>query len=237
LDHQAPQRHAGAQLASAFYRGDSGVTIVSVTSTDVDGNATGDDWAQVIRVSQQQSAIAWMATDIHAGTRTITVVLNQLDTYMQFNAFEVAYVSTAEVASALDGPASSATGISGDTVSSGAITTTQDGSILFQFAFDCSQLFATSLVKGSEWTLLGAQCVDGVALQYQVQTTHGAITPTLTRTTGSASNYNTIAYAVKADPTKGTTACRTARSASSSITAREAKRRSLCNSPAWATAY
>jgi hypothetical protein len=181
-----------------FIEANSADTISSVTD-----NIGGNNWAQAATVSSGQSGHLWIATGITAGINQITVVLNVSDQFVQFNVAEIAYVSTAAVASALDGTPSTATGIATTSIASGSITTTADGSFIEQFVFDVNQTGGMAFTAGaSPWAITGAQLVDGIGIQSQVQTTHGAITPSLTRAAGAAT-FNTIAYAIKADPTKG----------------------------------
>lgn len=181
-----------------FIDANSGVTITAGNVTDNAGNS----WIQVLApVVAGQSGHCYRVADSAAGTREVTVVIDVSDTFMQFTLVEVAYCSTAALATALDGTAGSATGQNTTTITSGATTTTVNGDLIFQYIFDRAQLDQASMTAGTGFTLLSAQGIDGIGLQMQVQAALGTITPSMT--IASASNYNTFSFAIKPDSTKG----------------------------------
>lgn len=181
-----------------FIDANSGVTITAGNVTDNQSNS----WIQVLApIVAGQSGHCYRVADCAAGTREVTVVIDASDTFMQFTLVEMAYCSTAVLATALDGTPGSATGQTTTTITSGSTTTTVNGDLIFQYIFDRAQLDQASMTAGASFTLLAAQGIDGIGLQMRIQASAGAITPSMTIAT--ASNYNTFSFAIKPDPAKG----------------------------------
>lgn len=83
------------------------------------------------------------------------------------------------------------------TITSNAMTTTVNGDLIFQYAARDSSATLVSYTQGtSPWILATADQLDGQAMQYQVQPTLGAITPTLTASASHA--FSSVGVAFKA---------------------------------------
>ena len=172
----------------------SGVTFNSVTD-----NQSNANWAQVITDTLGQSIHGWMCTNVAAGTNQITITFNQVDGFNQFCVMEVAGLTTVAVASAIDGTAQSATGISTTSIATAALGNAS-GSFVVQLAADSGNTGGMAFTAGSGFTMFGAELVAGFGIQARVAS--GNTTPTITRAAGTAT-FNTIGFAVKADATKG----------------------------------
>lgn len=177
-----------------------------------DNTGTGT-WAVAKSVtSANQRVVAMVKTNAAAGVNSINIVWPSADIFQGIKYLEFAGISQAAVATALDGT-SSATAVVGSPVASGAITTTVDGCLILQYGTGDGGTVdnLTSFVKGSGFTLAltevfsSAGAVVNEVVQYRVQTTHGAITPTYTYTGGGGACQNdTIAIALKPDSNAGT---------------------------------
>lgn len=184
------------------FESDTGKTVSSI-SDDVDGT-TG--WAEVKHQTAGQDGFVWAKTNGSAGVRVVTIVFTTTTNFVLMGVYEVPGLSTAAVASALDGTPTGgtvATAAGVDTIAAPAITTAQNGSFVFQFVWDTGNNPLTTFSPASGWDLRGNQTVNGVGVQVFVQPTAGSITPTLTKNGPTATTYGTIAFAVKADATKG----------------------------------
>ena len=172
----------------------SGVTFNSVVD-----NKSNANWAQVITDTSGQSIHGWMCTNVAAGTNQLTITFNQVDGFCQFAVMEVAGLSTAAVASAIDGVAKSATGITTTSIATAALGNAS-GSFVVQLGFDTGQTGGMAFTAGTGFTLFGAELVAGFCVQTRVAS--GNTTPSFTRAAGTAT-YNTIGFAVLADSSKG----------------------------------
>jgi len=190
---------AGNALAAVVWL--TGQTApITISISDDQSNA---NWAQAVNNNPtgNESYQAWLCTNIAAGTKVITVTPTlAMGGQIHVKIFEMWGVSTSVVSSALDGTSSGTSTTS--TVSSGSITPTQSGDLLFQFGLDTGDNVTTSLTKGSGWTLAAAQLVDGICAQYQVYNSVSAITPSFTKS-GPATTYVTLAMAIKAQSGAG----------------------------------
>jgi hypothetical protein len=108
-------------------------------------------------------------------------------------------------ASILDGAGSSNTAVTGPNVLPGAITTTVDGDLIYNIAFNTDFPLGqastiTAIAFGTGMTgLFAEQIAYGQAAQYQVQTTHGStFNPQLTFTQSSHDVFASLALAFKA---------------------------------------
>src|SRR5713101_294108 len=90
-------------------------------------------------------------------------------------------------------------GGTGTSVTTAALVTTVDNDLILQFAINESGAAVTSVTAGSSpWTFGGVDIMDAVDShfwQWQVQTTHGSITPTMTQAPSSA--WSSVAISFK----------------------------------------
>jgi hypothetical protein len=89
-----------------------------------------------------------------------------------------------------------AAGASSTTANAVTITTTTAGDLIYVHVCRTGTPSTTSFTAGSGYTLLSADIHDGCATEYQIQTSAGAITPTMTMAT--ASTYLEQVWAFKA---------------------------------------
>lgn len=83
------------------------------------------------------------------------------------------------------------------TITSNAMTTTVNGDLIVQYVARDSSATLVSYTQGSSpWILRTADQLDGQAMQYQVQPTLGAITPTLTASASHA--FSSVSVSFKA---------------------------------------
>lgn len=173
-------------------------TATAPTIASVGPNA----WAQAIGVTGSQRVYAMVCTNCdpqNALSMTFPVAIG----FVQFIFEEWANISQAAVATALDGTAVGATSQASSPVSSGSITTTQDGSLVKQFAsLDTSGPFGNSFTAGSNFVRTCSQRAiyagnSGIFSQYQIKTKAGAVNPTFTYS-GTSNAADTIGYALKA---------------------------------------
>jgi hypothetical protein len=170
----------------------AGTGVSSATAVDDASNT----YATAVNFLSGQRVIVLVATNIAAGAKHITLTLNVAAANVGVAVYEFFNVSTAAVASALDGTATGTSAAS--PVATGAITTVSDGDLIFQWGVQTSIVnpFIPSFTKGTGFTKAGSQLSDGTFVQYQVQGTHGAITPTFTYG-GTSRNFDTVAIALK----------------------------------------
>lgn len=89
-----------------------------------------------------------------------------------------------------------AAGASSTTANAVTITTTAAGDLIYVHVCRTGTPTTTSFTAGSGYTLLSADIHDGCATEYQVQSTAGSITPSMTM--GTASTYVEQVWAFKA---------------------------------------
>lgn len=198
-----PNTGAGNCLVLFFQTG----TASTVGATPVSDDQ-GNTWAQAKTVSGNQNLYCYVATNVAANTTKITISFTAGDAFDQIEYSEWYNISTAAVATALDGTGSAGT-VAGSPVATGAITTTTDGDLVLQWVTcDGGTAVNTSFTAGSGFTFLTANTVVGEdvthggpfvtsAVQYQVQTTHGSITPSMTLVGGTSPSSDTLAIALK----------------------------------------
>jgi hypothetical protein len=97
---------------------------------------------------------------------------------------------TVDVAGQSGGTASSAT------ANAVSVTTTQNNDLVYQFVCRTGTPAVTSFTQGSGMTFGTTEIHDGCATQWQVATSSGSVTPSLTM--ASASTYNEVVVALKA---------------------------------------
>ena len=139
-----------------------------------------------------------------AGMSTITVGFGGLTTDIQI-AVSLWYNTASS--SPIDVTAGGSN-ISGATIASGSMTTTVDGDLIYHIAWDENstgnggqlgtnpQNF-TGITFGSGFTGLFTETDYGQFAQYQVQSTHGAINPSMTISQTTTDTFGTLAIAIK----------------------------------------
>jgi len=134
-----------------------------------------------------------------AGTQDLTLTLSAAQYNVHMRCSEFYNVATS---SAVDGTATSASNITGPTVASGSISTTVDNDLIYYYGIDdgylCCTSAVTSFVVGTNFKLLPSDRHIGHFAQYQVQTTHGAINPTMTVNQSSHDTFGAAAIALRA---------------------------------------
>jgi hypothetical protein len=153
----------------------------NVGGTNDDGNQHGNQLVSI-----------YYATNIRPGAQTITLSFPKSGAnYVSTVAAEFYNVATA---SALDG--TSANSAISTSVTAGTLTTTTDNDLVFQYATQDADGSNTTWTQGTgPWALLAADYFDAQAAQYEIQSVHGASTPSLTQS--SFKNFNTVAIALK----------------------------------------
>jgi len=143
----------------------------------------------------------YYALNVAAGTRAITVTFNGLGGPNGNYGFPQSVVSefyNVAAVSAFDGQSSSAS-----SKTTGAITTSAAGDLIYQWGTDVSagdvnwgvQFNGTGITAGSGFTLLSADLQTGSADQYMVQSAAGTITPTFS--TSGSDTWSSLAIALK----------------------------------------
>jgi hypothetical protein len=134
-----------------------------------------------------------------AGTQDLTLTLSAAQYNVHMRCSEFYNVATS---SAVDGTATSTSNITGPTVASGSISTTVDNDLIYYYGIDdgylCCISPVTSFVVGTNFKLLPSDRHIGHFAQYQVQTTHGAINPTMTENQSSHDTFGAAAIALRA---------------------------------------
>jgi hypothetical protein len=135
-----------------------------------------------------------------AGTQSITVTFDTSLTNFQAVVSEFYNVATS---GALDGSIASSTAAA-PTVAAGSFTPSTDGDLLYQYAVDGASgsvgggSDSSGMSAGSNFTLLSACLALNAVAQYQVQSSHTAINPSLTANGLGSDRFNTVAIALKA---------------------------------------
>ena len=143
----------------------------------------------------------WYATGSTAGVDTITVTISPATAYVQVVFSEFYNVTTS---SAADGMCTGLSGLSTTVACSSAITTSSNGDLIYQVGWADGGVVPTSWNQGSSpWAFLSGgvdiasgSSIGGFAAQYQIQTTHGSITPSMT--TAPSTQFDTMAIAFRA---------------------------------------
>lgn len=178
--------------------------LVGCTWGDASAKATvsddkGNTWTKgpVAQDSPRfQSAQVFYALNAAAGTRLITITFSAPTSFVQCVASE--WYNIAET-NALDASGAAVTKSAG-TIAAGNITTRTDGDLIFQYAFADDVDWSASPVAwtaGQGFTLITADGTSAAASQYQVQTTHGSVSPALSVSPGVFSGV-TSTVALKA---------------------------------------
>jgi hypothetical protein len=172
-------------------------TVATATITDNSGTNTWVDGPTSSGVTRK--IMLKYALGVAAGTQDLTLTLSASAANVHFRCSEFYNVATS---SAVDGAATSASSVTGPTVAAGSITTTADNDLIYHYGVDdtalCCGNAVTSFVVGSNFNLLPSDRHLGFFAQYQVQTTHGAINPTMTVNQSSHDPFGSAAIALKA---------------------------------------
>jgi hypothetical protein len=181
----------GTQAGNCVVVGVTAESARTITVSDDRGNSYNlGNTATDTRNSQV--AAVFYALNVAAGTRTITITFST--SAAGVGAVVSEFYNVVATAGALDG--SSGNFNSGAGVTAGNITTSADNDLIYQFAAIDSGT-ATSFTQGaSPWMLLSSDLLQGQVAQYEVQSTHGAINPTLSQSPG-ANSWVTSAIALK----------------------------------------
>ena len=133
-----------------------------------------------------------------AGVTKITASFSASQNFIQAVCSEFNNVATSTPA---DGTSTGSN--TGTSVATGAIVTTGDGDLIYHVGWQDTGGATTSLTQGtSPWTFLTADIansnIGALGVQYQVQTTHGSITPAFTM--APSQHFDTVAIAFKNAP-------------------------------------
>lgn len=157
-------------------------------------------WALVsgLPVTGNQQLWCFVATNMAAATTLVTLTFGTADSFSAIEYSEWYNVSTAALATAIDGTNHAITQ-TGGTVAAGSITPSA-GSLVLQWVTGDSSTLNTSFTKGSGFTMLTANLMPGSALvtsavQWGIAP-GGAINPTMTLVGGTPS-ADTITIALK----------------------------------------
>lgn len=169
-------------------------TSATVTWSDNNSNS----WTQLVKTTDPTSGytIGVWGVAAAAGTQTITITLSAAEYNWSIHCSEFAYASMT-VDKSFTG-----TNITGPTIATNAQTTTVNGDIIWQYVVDGNGLSfvteATSIAVGSGFSLLAPNRELATAAQYQVQSTAGSITPTMTINQASTHDaFDTVAVALE----------------------------------------
>ena len=184
-----------------FLQTNSSDSISSIVAKDSTGATVSTNFAQVANAPGGQAGFGWLATGIAAGIRQLIVTISPADQFVQLGAFEIAGLSTLVPASALSVASINATGITGTTISAGTFSGLTVGDFLLFYGFDEAGGPNSAYTKGSGWTKLGSNRVQGSFIQYKIAGSTSE-TASFTRAAGAAT-YDALAIAIKADATKG----------------------------------
>ncbi len=167
-------------------------TAVAVNVTDDKANA----YTKAACVAGNQEVCAYVALNVAAGARVLTITPNVMTSFISAAAYEFFNVATS---SAVDGfCTASGTGalVACDTPMS-ISTTAPNDLILFWAAQDSAGFTNTTWTAGAApWTLRTADEWGNTAMEYQVQTAAGAIAPSMTMST-AAGHFDGVGLALK----------------------------------------
>lgn len=186
--------------------------LCTQSSTAATGESISDNkggtWALIKTATGNQIISCFGQSNAPAGVNTITMTWTVTDAFDQAEYSEWNNISTAAVASVLDGIPQSATLQTTNTVATPAIVTGTSGDLIFQYTTDDGNTTPnTSYTKGTGFTLSTANVWQSntvqtnpfvtSATQYQVQSAAGSITPSITLVGGTGPSSDTISFALK----------------------------------------
>jgi len=168
----------------------------SVTSAITDNIGT-NTWSQQASCNDGTRVHKiYYSKNTAAGTQTLTVTLSAAEYNVHFACSEFYNVGD------VDGTPSCTAGTTGPTIPAGAITTTQDKSLVYSYAVDeaglCCTGAVTAWVPGPSFNLLPPSRHLGHATQWFAWGSHGAINPTLTANQATHDSFGAAAVALKA---------------------------------------
>jgi hypothetical protein len=170
-----------------------GVATGSLGSTVTVTDDKGNGYTQRVDVSGNEVVKLFTSATATPGVTMITASFSPAVDNVQVAASE--FYNTSCV---LDGTATGSG--TGTTVATGPLTTAFAGDLIYQFAMQDSASGMTSWTQGtSPWALLHADIqglIGGSGSQYQVQSTVGSITPSMTM--APSNHFDTVAIALQA---------------------------------------
>ena len=152
-----------------------------------------DTFTQVITNDDgNQTVSLFVALNVAGGAQNISVHLGSATAYVAAVASEFYNVATANAVDGSHGHSGS-----GTSITAGSFTPTTSGDLIYQLAVqDSTSNPMISFTQGSSpWTLLSADLMDSMTLQYQVQTTASAINPLMSMS--PANSWNSVGIALK----------------------------------------
>jgi hypothetical protein len=169
---------------------------VSMSATVTISDDQGNSYSNPINTNDgNQDYAIFYALNVAAGTKLITLTFTApLGSNVSAVISEFYNVVTS---SALDGSSSAGAG-TGTAMAAGSFSTGTDGDLIWNYAFNDGNSSGTldSFSPQSGFSLLSADDTSWQAVQYEVQTSHGSINPTITQTTST--NWVSAAIALKA---------------------------------------
>jgi hypothetical protein len=171
-----------------------------------------NSWSQAVSVgstTNDMTVALWYATNVAAGTLTIAVTFDSTIYGQQF-ACKEAYNVVAS--SPLDGTASVASSTT-NTVSTGSITTTANGDLIFEYGnyigyapLNTASNYANVFIAGAGWSPIVADPESGEFFEDIQQTSAGSITPTydVEVASGNSNSWGAVAAAFKTSSSQGT---------------------------------
>ena len=170
--------------------------------SDVSGVTVSDDFGDsysplVTHTDGNQIVNIFGAFNVAAGARVITLTFNGGSGGKYVSAavsefYNVANTGTLDAASSHSG--------SGGTVTSGTLSPTMSGELIYQYTVNDDPGYCDSWTQGAgPWNLLSADWLTGQADQYEVQTTATAVNPALTQGVQSGTNgaFNSVSVALR----------------------------------------
>jgi hypothetical protein len=190
---QLPNADLSSNGVVVAFTWDSTPTVTSVLLIDGSG-ATVDTLTLIVSGTSgnSQKYAAYGKFGCTAGAVAIKITLST--TSNNWSACAVEFFNCA-TASATDGSHFASQTAGTTAYQSGSITTLSAGDLILQFTWQDEALgwYGTSFTPDTGATLLCADLGDGMAAQYLIQGSAGAINPTLTRSPGAAGASITVA--------------------------------------------
>jgi hypothetical protein len=172
--------HASGSVTTTVFDDQNQTWMAGATNTDTVSGAT--------------SGIYYFPNTV-AGVRQVTIHFAADETYMSAACWEFYNVALSNPTDTA-GAGHSDLGTPSTTVTSGSFTTTTSGDLILMWTFRTGGNNTVWRQAASPWKLTSADAQDGMASQYQVQSSAGAINPTLT--TDAAVDWTAVGMAFKA---------------------------------------
>ncbi len=181
------------------------VTYPSGTTPTITDNNGTNTWIDVIDCSAHttwldQKYSLFYSLNTAPGTQTITVNFGANQENVNIHVVEFNNIA---LSSAVDGVPVCTTGITGPNIDSGAITTTQDGDLIWNYVVDeYNGIFGennpiSNISFGNNFTGLYGDQTLGTGAQFAIQPTHGVIHATSTWAQSTHDNFASVAIAFK----------------------------------------